>query len=192
MKHLSCCALLALSLSLILSSCEKDNTDDLITLRVNHYQQPVNNHEAFMGLAYLVQEGDDIGGESWTWLAARVADFDYELGFVYDIEVRKTVVDPSLMDAADKYTFVRLLSKQAVPAETPFDITLTIRYANGFESLVTVGQDSTYSLLGGTVIDGGDFRSDLTAHIAQENGLIGTFVHGVGDTIRLRSLRVQE
>jgi hypothetical protein len=30
------------------------------------------------------------------------------------------------------------------------------------------------------------------AHIAQENGLIGTFVHGVGDTIRLRSLRVQE
>lgn len=104
----------------------------------------------------------------------------------------KTVVDPSLMDAADKYAFVRLLSKQTVPAETPFDITLAIRYANGFESLVTVGQDSTYSLLGGTVIDGGELRSELTAHIAQENGLIGTFVHGVGDTIWLRSLRVQE
>jgi hypothetical protein len=52
-----------------------------------------------------------------------------------------------------------------VPAETPFDITLTIRYANGFESLVTVGQDSTYSWLGGTVIMC-DLRSDLTAHIA--------------------------
>lgn len=193
MKHVPFAAVLVLSLTSVLCSCENEEKGDLVTMRVNHYQQPVNNHEAFIGLAYLVQQGEAVGSDTWSRLADDISGFDYALGYMYTIEVRKLVLKNPVMDAsAVEYTFVRLLSKEPVPAETAFDITLSIRFANGFEPLVTMAQDSTFSLLGGTVLDCGDLRSELTAGIDQQLGLIGTFVHGEGDTLLLRGLRVQD
>lgn len=75
--------------SVIIFSCKKDENVEIIKMRINHYQQPVNNQELFYGLSYIVQEGDKIGTDDWTRLSSAITGFEYELGYVYDLEIKK-------------------------------------------------------------------------------------------------------
>ena len=191
MKSVLIIILAIISVSLI--SCEKDENMEIVKMRVNHYQQPVNNQELFCGLSFIVQEGDEIGKDNWYGFSNIISGFEYELGFVYDIEVQKKHIKNPMADMPnEEYSLVRILSKTKVPQETVFDITLTISYSNGFESLVTKNDISKFSLLGETEIDCGDLCNVLEENIENHTGMIGTFAHVDDKTIRLLNLKTPE
>lgn len=191
MKNVLIIILAIISVSII--SCEKDENIEIVKMRVNHYQQPVNNQEFFYGLSFIVQEGDEIGKDKWHGFSDFISGFEYELGFVYDIEVQKKHIKNPMIDMSnEEYSLVRILSKTKVPQETIFDITLTISYSNGFESLVTKNDISKFSLLGKTEIDCGDLCNVLEENIENYNGMIGTFAHIDDKTIRLLNLKTLE
>lgn len=175
-------------------SCEKDDNVEIVKMRVNHYQQPVNMSESFYGLAFKVQIGDQIGKDQWLEFDNPIAGFDYELGYVYDIEVQKKHIEkPGIDRSNEEYSLIRILSKTEVPQETTFDITLTIKYTNVFfESLVTKTASDKLSLLGMTEINCGDLCESLETNIENQNGLIGTCAHIDDKTIQLVSLKIQE
>ena len=191
MKNILIIILAIISVSII--SCEKDENIEIVKMRVNHYQQPVNSQELFYGLSFIVQEGDEIGNDKWYGFSNIISGFDYEVGFVYDIEVKKKHIEDPMIDMPNvEYSLIRILSKTKVPQETTFDITLTISYSNGFESLVTKNEISKFSLLGETEIDCENLCGALEDNIENQNGLIGTFAHIDDKTIHLLNLKTQE
>ncbi len=178
--------------SVIIFSCKKDENVEIVKMRINHYQQPVNNQELFYGLSYIVQEGDKIGTDDWTRLSSAITGFEYELGYVYDLEIKKTHIESPMIDMPNVvYSLNKVLSKTKATTESTFDITLAISYSNGFESFVTKNEMSRYSLLGKTEIESGDLSSTLEQNIMQQKGMTGTFAHIDNKTIRLVSLRGQ-
>jgi len=179
-------------ISTCIISCKKDENTEIVRMRVNHYQQPVNNQEFFYGLSFIVQEGDEIGNDKWYGFSNIISGFDYELGYVYDIDVQKKHIENPMIDGPTvEYSLIRILSKTKVPQETTFDIALTIKYSNGFETLVN-NKTFKFSLLGGTDIDCGNLCDSLEEKINNQTGLIGTFVHIDYKTIRLINLITKE
>lgn len=179
--------------SICIISCEKDDDIEIVKMRVNHYQQPVNYQELFYGLSFNVQEGDQIGKDTWYGFSNTITGFDYEIGYVYDIEVQKKHIKNPMVDMSNvEYSLIRILSKTKVPQETTFDIILTIKYANGFESLVTKNAFNKLSLLGETEVDCGNMCDALEENMENKNGLIGTFKHVDDKTIQLLSLKIQD
>jgi hypothetical protein len=160
---------------------------------INHYQQPVNNEEYFKGLAYLVQEGNDIGDEAWYPLLNTISGFDYELGYVYEIEVSKTEFEEPLIDSPGiEYTLERINSKTRAPENATFEIMIAFNYSNGFESLVEKNDDSQYTLMGETVISAGAFYEALEEALENQYGIKGTFSHVDKQSIRLVDLDIFE
>lgn len=180
-------------ITIIIFSCKKDENGEILKMRVNHYQQPVNNYEAFYGLSFIVQEEAEIGKDKWYQFTNYISGFEYELGYIYDIEVQKKTREKLLIDGPNtEYSLIRILSKTKVPEETTFDIILTIKYSNGFMSLVTRNENSKLSLLGKTEIDCGNKCDVLEENITNKNGLIGTFSHGDDKTIQLLDLKTKD
>lgn len=178
-------------LPLCILSCDND---DNIEMRVNHYQQPVSAGNGWY-LGLNVQEGDEIGKDKWYYFYYNIAGFEYELGYVYDIEVQKKQIAASeVMDAPSvKYTLVRVISKTKVPEETTFDIRLTIKYGGGeYDQFIAKDSTSTYYLLEKTKIDCGDLYESLEENIENQTDLVGTFTHVNDTTIRLIDLKTQE
>jgi len=191
MKNISIFILAIIFICII--SCKKDENIEIVKMRVNHYQQPLNNQEYFYGLSFIVQEGDEIGSDKWYGFSNIISGFDYELGYVYDIEIQKKHIKDTMIDKANvEYSLIRILSKTKVPQGTTFDITLTINYSNGFESLVTKNEVSIFTLLGETEIDCGNLCGSLEEKIKNQKGLIGTFAHIDDKTIQLLNLKTQE
>ncbi len=62
-------------ISAFLISCEKEDDIEIVTMRINHYQQPVNNQEFYYGLSYNVQEGNQIGKEKWYGFSNTISGF---------------------------------------------------------------------------------------------------------------------
>jgi len=178
-------------ISICIISCKKDDNIEIVKMRVNHYQQPVNNQEFYYGLSFFIQEGDEIGNDKWYGFSNVISGFDYEIGYVYEIDVQKKHIENPMIDRPNvDYSLIRILSKTKVPQETTFDIALTIKYSNGFETLVN-NKTSKFSLLGGTEIDCGNLCDSLDEKINNQTGLVGTFVHIDDKTIRLISLKTQ-
>ncbi|HLN75016.1 MAG TPA: DUF4377 domain-containing protein [Prolixibacteraceae bacterium] len=179
-------------ISIGIISCKKDDNGERVRMRVNHYQQPVIAYDIFTGLAFFVQKGDEIGKDKWYEFYNSLSGFDYELGYVYEIEVLKKHIENPYIDAPnEEYSLIRVISKTKVPQETTFDIELTIKYPDAFRSLV-IKENSKYSLMGKTEIDCSNLYDSLEEKINNQIGLIGTFVHVDDKTIRLINLKTQE
>ncbi|MFB6342321.1 DUF4377 domain-containing protein [Saccharicrinis sp. FJH62] len=178
-----------LFLAILLTACEKDDTTEIVNLRINHYQQPANFQELFYGLSYWVEEEDEIGTGIWKGFAQNIHGFDYELGYIYNIKVQKKYIEDPPIDApAVTYTLERIISKTKVPEETTFDIELTIEYSNGFESLVVKNENSEFTLLHSTKIECGDLYDKLNDDITNKKSITGTFTHIDKNSIRLIKL----
>lgn len=188
--------ILSLLISIVVFSCGKEEDSakpNLVKMRINHYQQPVNNEEYFKGLAFLVQEGDEMGSEIWYPLLNTISGFDYDLGYVYEIEVKKNEInEPLIDDPGIKYVFERVVSKTRVPANTTFNIIIAFNYTNGFESLVEKNEASQYTLMGETVIETGAFYDALEEGLANQYGIKGTFSHVDDQSLRLEDLQIYE
>ena len=177
-KFFPLCLLLALS-------CNEEDPDTSF-LVVHHYQQTCENQEKH--LCYLIQE-DDNGLEPaydrWNMLAD-ITGFEYELGYIYHIEVKKSpVTNPSPGMPAFQYSFVQIHSRTKVDATSTFEIVL--KHANE-ESFVTKITDTNFKILNQITIDCKDLCSELSSGINASNGLSGVFVHSDKNTITLTKL----
>lgn len=103
--------------------CSSDNVDvnpsesqlPLIhepNMRVNSYT--VDCVGELAGKCLLVQEGDKIGTQEWSYFYFEdsIEGFEFEPGYIYDIAVQKTRVNNPPMDMpATKYELLEVISK---------------------------------------------------------------------------------
>ena len=108
---------IALLILLICTSCASSaNIEPEITvtlMRINSYT------ETCQGLieqqCLLVQEGSVIDTDSWSYFYSKIEGFDYEEGFLYDLEVHiSSRPEPVTADASSLlYILVKVISKTA-------------------------------------------------------------------------------
>ena len=140
-------------------------------------------------MAFFVQIGEDIGNENWNSFPYIINGFDYELGYIYDIEVSKKHLELTIDGPNAEYSLFKIISMEEVSKNTTFDIILTIKYHNGFESLVKRDEYNNFSLLDNINIECGELCDDLDQGIENQIGLIGTFNHLNKNTIKLKNLK---
>ena len=108
---------IALLILLICASCASSaNIEPELTvtlMRINSYT------ETCQGLVkqqcLLVQEGSAIDTDSWSYFYSKIEGFDYEEGFLYDLEVHiSSRPEPVTVDASSlRYVLVKVISKTA-------------------------------------------------------------------------------
>ncbi|UOY07530.1 DUF4377 domain-containing protein [Muricauda sp. SCSIO 64092] len=110
----------------ILSSCS--NTDDNpqvikgvpegTNFRVNYFDTTCQGLVEQQCL--LVQEGGQLGTGDWSYFYATIQGFEFESGFIHNLDVEKTKVENPAADAPSySYKLIRTLSK--IPAECTFE-----------------------------------------------------------------------
>lgn len=191
MKTILKITLVILTMSLI--ACNNEESIQVVKMRINHFQQPVNHNEWFSGLSYIYQEGESIGGSSWSELENSISGFDYELGYIYDIEVNKeTIENPGMDENGIKYSLKKIVSKTKVPLDTKFNITLSRKFSSGFEAYISKNELSEYKLMLQTKVDCGELFNTLEENLLNKRGLIGEFTHVDKQTIKLIKLEVTD
>jgi len=113
--------LFAIPLALTLFACSNaDDAAEIITgvpegtnLRVNFFRQLCFGEGQFQCLQ--VQEGNLLGTDEWSNFFGAINGFDYEGGFVYNLEVRtRTIENPPADGSSIAYDLVRIISREAV------------------------------------------------------------------------------
>ena len=107
----------ALLILLICASCASSASIEpeltVTLMRINSYT------ETCQGLVkqqcLLVQEGSAIDTDSWSYFYSEIEGFDYEEGFLYDLEVHiSSRPEPVPVDASSlRYVLVKVISKTA-------------------------------------------------------------------------------
>ena len=152
-------------------------------MRINHFRQTGIGEG--LHLVYLVQENEDIGGDEWSFFYDEIEGFDYELGYIYDLKVRKMVVENPPMDGSSiKYILVNVRSKEKVAEDESFEIKLKW----GGSNFVT-GSDNNFYLLDEYEIRCSDLCEELAEMLQNRDEVSGTFVHGDNETLQLNSVQ---
>ncbi|TBW29381.1 DUF4377 domain-containing protein [Gramella sp. KN1008] len=152
-------------------------------MRINHFRQTGIGEG--LHLVYLVQESEEIGGGKWSFFYDEIEGFDYELGYIYDLKVRKVEIEnPPLDGSAVKYILVNVRSKEKAPANVSFDINLK----NFGHSFITEHEDGPY-LLYQYKIDCSNMCESLQSEIESKEIVTGTFFHGPDESLILHSLK---
>lgn len=169
------------------SSCSivgnEGNPSKVVNMRINHFRQ-TGIGEA-LHLVYLVQENEDIGGEEWSFFYDEIEGFDYELGYVYDLKVRKVEIENPPMDGSSiKYILVNVRSKEKVAEDESFEIKLKW----GGSNFVT-GSNNNFYLLDEYAITCSGLCEELAEMLQNKDEVSGTFVHGDNQTLKLNSIQ---
>ncbi|MCG1036388.1 DUF4377 domain-containing protein [Polaribacter sp. DS7-9] len=150
-------------------------------MRINHYQNTAIAEGLF--LTYLVQKEDNVGSNEWSNLYSSIDGFEYESGFIYDIEVSvEKISNPPADGSSLKYTLKEIISTEKVDDETTFDLILKI----GNESFIT--QTSGYQILNKIDVDCNVLCDELDIQLQNKEELIGTFKRVDSDKIALIKL----
>ncbi len=104
-------------LVIVMMACNGDETLEGVTvnMRVNSYTEPCIG--LFEGTCLLVQEGDLIGTETWEYFyyETSIEGFNYEAGYIYNLQVRKVTIKNPPMDASGiEYKLEKIISKEKV------------------------------------------------------------------------------
>ncbi|MFN8334703.1 MAG: hypothetical protein U0U09_06210 [Cyclobacteriaceae bacterium] len=187
-KTLSLAVLLSCS---VLLSCEDDDRTEVYRMRINHFTQPAFPYYTNGNTFHFVQTGKDIGSNKWEMLGQTIHALDYELGYVYDIIVKRTDPDPNLADATPKYTVVSVIRQEKVTD----DVTFTITLARGeplAESYVTENEGAFKTVDGIAILCESfcDELPDKLGSLQTSEFLRGTFRHVDGETISLVDLEI--
>ncbi|TXI67821.1 MAG: DUF4377 domain-containing protein [Cyclobacteriaceae bacterium] len=192
MKHTTKLLSLILLLSVtVLFSCDDDDRSEVYRMRINHFTQPAIPNYGNGNTFHFVQTGDNIGSDKWQMLGQSISGLDYELGYTYDIIVKRTDPDPEWMDATPKYTVVRVFSKKEVAEDISFTITLG-RGEPLTESYVTENAGA-FQTVDGIAIRCESFCDeiqDMLGSLKTNELLRGTFRHVDGQTISLVDLEI--
>lgn len=194
MKTIKLKAVLLILASFMVSvSCNNDDDSTLLRMRVNHYVQPAipdfTNGDSF----YFVQEGSEIGANEWKYSSIYLRNFEYELGYTYDLIVERKRCCEGMADVSSyTYTVKQVRAKTKVPDNTTFEI-LLVRQDFQIEKYV-VQEASTFTTTNGTSIECELLCEELEAQLtapAENAEVYGVFEHVNNSTIRLVQLRVE-
>ncbi|TAI46818.1 DUF4377 domain-containing protein [Flagellimonas allohymeniacidonis] len=107
-------SLLLVPLVFLFISCSSDDDGvETANLRVNYYTLPCTG--SFPTDCLQVQEGNEIGGSSWFNFFGTIEGFEFEPGFVYDLQIEKTRIENPPADGSSySLRLVRLVSKSEV------------------------------------------------------------------------------
>lgn len=183
---------LLLATSVFSFSCEDDDTT-LVRMRVNHYVQPAipdfTNGTSF----YFVKEAGEVDGYNWKQSSVHLRNFEYELGYTYDLIVERKRCCEGMADVPNyTYTVKEVRSKTKVPDHTTFEILLVHQ---DFQIEKYVVQDaSAFTTTNGISIQCELLCDELETQItapAENAEVYGVFEHVNSSTIRLVQLRVE-
>lgn len=88
--------------------CKKDSKYTLI--KINSYTEKCQGVSEMNCL--LVQMGSDIGTDNWTYFYDAIEGFQYEEGYVYQLQVLKHQIgNPPADGSSVRYVLVNLISK---------------------------------------------------------------------------------
>lgn len=153
-------------------------------MRVNHFKQTAFGEGPV--LVMLVQEGQDIGSEDWTYFYNEIEGFDYQPGFVYDLQVRKKKIKNPPEDASSiKYILVKVISEDPVEPDEEFDIRLKWNETN----FVTVEGQNLYSLLNEYDINCESLCEEMSESLENNEEVTGTFLHDADSSLKLISIQ---
>lgn len=177
----------------VLSACEDENSSFVedVTLRVNHYKQTAVGLDKT--LVFLTQESEEIGTENWRHLYDEIDGLNYELGFIYDINVRKTrVTNPSSDASSIRYELINLISKTPVEtANTTFELTIKSAVMFNPPDFVYGDTQSGFTLLNEIDINCSTTCNDLSLSLENEEEIKGLFSHIDSNTIKLESIIIE-
>lgn len=182
--------LLLLITSLLLISCSNDNSTQKTRLLVNHYKQTTIGVDKTLLL--VVQENENVGSETWTYLFDAIEGFDYEFGYVYELDVQKqTISNPPADGSSIQYELIEVISKTQVQNEVTFDLTIKSVSMISPPDFVLGDSESGYTLLNEINIDCDTLCDQLSEALANEDEVKGTFTHLDPSTIKLNRLIIE-
>ncbi len=92
------------------------NVPEGTNLRINFYRQLCFGEGRFQCM--LAQEGVQLGTEVWNNFFGGINGFEYEGGFIYNLEVRTRIIENPPADGSSiAYDLVRIISTEAVPCQ---------------------------------------------------------------------------
>jgi hypothetical protein len=179
---------LLLCMAILFAGCSSDFEE--ANLRINHFQK------VGIGLGprlvLQVQEDEEIGTEQWYNFYNRIIGFEYELGFIYNLKVKKTDIDNPPEDASSiRYELIEVISKEKVADSTSFEIELTKQYDINYsdpEIYVNSSGDGGFKLLNSISIDCGNLCSEFSEFLKQEPPLAAVFTHAGSEEYKLKKL----
>lgn len=170
-----------------ITSCD-DEDFVIVNFRVNHYKQSAVGLSPTLVL--LVQEGDKIGTDEWIYHYSEINGFNYEWGYVYDLRIKKTMVDNPPADASSiEFDLEEIISKKQVEPNLTFKISLKSS-TRGIKDLV-VDNAVEYTLLNEQRIDCSDLCDQMAESLANQAELTGIFVHINSESIKLQKLLLE-
>jgi hypothetical protein len=163
-------------------SCEKK--EQPIKFRVDQFKQTAVSTGLVMALS--VQQEAEIGGSTWKPLYHKIAGFNYEPGYVYDILVAETKIqNPPQGGSAFGYRLLQVLSR--TPVNGPFSLNLKINNSKFVKGDATIGFD----LLTEARIDCSNLCTQFDQAINSNSAnVIGKFTLNPDGSIKLVSFTV--
>lgn len=182
-KHLL--ILSAFSLLFILSCSSNDV--ETSNLRINHHQQPTDGF--YRHLAFLVQEKQEIGTSTWKYFHEVIEGFEYESGYIYDLQVYKVKIEHPLEDASNvRYVLKNLVRKSKVSGETSFTIALKGEPQIDLPGFVTGNRETGFRILDKINIDCNILCEELGEVLENQDEVKGVFTHLEANTYKLIDL----
>ncbi len=167
----------------ILFSCSDNDEQQIIDMRINHYQNTGIGEGLFLTL--MIQQDDAIGSDTWNKFYSTIEGFDYQPGIVYDITVIvEEISNPPADGSSLKYTLKEIRSTMEVDHETLFEIDLKI---NGQSFITSSGSD--YVLLDQIGIDCDSLCEELDVRMESQDAVTGTFIRLESTDIQLVELQ---
>ncbi len=153
--------------------------------RVNHFQQTCVGIAPWLCMG--IQQQDKVGSEEWDRIYQGIKDFDYELGFIYNLKVKtKQIKNPPADGSSIEYHLEKVISKDKVSMATRFSLGLTLSYSGGLVEYFIQGDvENGFTILSQINVDCGDLCDELTQKITDQEEMVGVFVHQDENTIKL-------
>ena len=161
----------------------QDNTE-LVYMQVNHY--PTTAIGSFPKLVFLVREGEEPGNSEWQYFYDEIEGFNYQPGFVYELNVKKeTLENPPQDGSSFNYDLINIVSKEKVPEGALFEIRL--KWAG--ENFVIKNSAAELALLHEYEINCTDLCEELLQKLENSEEVTGTFSHDGNNKLKLISIQ---
>ncbi|UCS93028.1 DUF4377 domain-containing protein [Echinicola marina] len=176
--------------TLLFSSCMDETPIKEENINVQHFPIVQNNEADNPTLWLRVQFSDQIAKDEWTAIPMdAIIGFDYELGYNYELKIRKEEALNSTTGLHFiKYTFISENEKTPVAAGTTFELPLKSTDFNP-SNLVLGNEEVGYNLLGEIDIECSTLCDDLSLDLETNANVNGVFRHIDDNTIKLIQLK---
>ncbi|WP_299682135.1 DUF4377 domain-containing protein [uncultured Dokdonia sp.] len=172
----------------IFTNCSNDDAnEEFVTLNIKHYTTTAVGLD--LQFTLLVQEGDD---PTFGRFFNGIEGFDYELGFNYELLVRKSdVANPPADGSSIRYELINIVNKTSGSTTETFDVWLATGFSNSMESFVTGDTTLGFELLNTIPIDCNSICDELMSDLEEGERLFGTFTRNNNNEYVLISTNIQ-